>query len=213
MISSRWLAGLVPGLLVALLVAGCTTTRLEPEAFKGRTIAATAAFAPKPAVRHPLLATRRAVRHAHEEQRRLERLQRQLQAAARTVDLPARIATDLVRLSAEELGAVVARDPGAADYVLDLRVYDYGLVATSPNGHPRFYIEARATLTERATDEVVWTKRFGRVTGYRTDENAAELGRMSETALARVLEDFARYASERMQAALRNVIDHERPAS
>lgn len=213
MLTRRWISYAGIGLLTALVAAGCTSTRLKPESFEGRTIAATAAFAPKPMVRHPLMSGRRASGHARDEQRILEQLQAHLRDAAVEVDLPARIAADLVRLSAAELGAAVTTDPKTADYVLDFRVYDYGLVATSSNGHPRFYIEARATLTHRADDEVVWRKRFGRVTGFRPDHNAAELGRMSEAALARVLEDFATYASERMQAALRNVIEHDRPAS
>ena len=138
MARNRWISYAGAGLLVALMAAGCASAHLKPEAFEGRTIAATAAFAPKPAVRHPLLASRRAVGYAERERRELEQLQRQLNAAAARVDLPARIAADLVRLSAEELGAAATRDPNTADYVLDFRVYDYGLVATSGHGRPRY---------------------------------------------------------------------------
>ncbi len=196
----------VPVLALLLLAAGCASSRLEKKAFEGRRIAATAAYPPEARVRHPLMAA--AGRYAlsgiaRAEQQKLQRLQNTLKAAAGRVDLPARIASDLLETGARELGVIPSQDPRTADFVLDFRVYDYGLAARGAGSSASFYIEAEATIRDQAKKEVIWTQRLSRISAFKVylhDDGPTQAD------LGAVLEDFAADASARMTKALRKDI-------
>ncbi|MDX1546477.1 MAG: hypothetical protein R3247_05795 [Rhodothermales bacterium] len=193
--------------VLAVLLAGCTATRLEPQRFEGRTIAAAAPYAPAPFVDHPLLAPR--TRPARPpllrgEQDNLEDLQERLRAAAKRVDVPARLAAALFHTAADELGARRTADARTADYVLDFRVHHYGLRLRSYRSQARFFMEAEARLIERATGEAIWAKRLRSSRTFATGRTGADLGRLADAAFADLLADLSSRAAERMQAALQN---------
>lgn len=198
-------------LLAVLLVAGCASSRLPQKVFEGRRIAATAAFPPDARVRHPLLAVsdRRLPGVLLAERRELERLQSVLKAATKHADIPGRIAGEMIRTGADELGTVISNDPKNADYVLDFRVYDYGLRVSYSGNSASFYIESEALMWDQEKGEVIWRERLNRVSSFKVKLGGQRMKDITEADLEEVLEEFTAFASERMQTALRKDIVKE----
>ena len=199
-------------LLVTVLLygTGCASSRLEKSAFEGRTMAVTAAYPPPASVRHPLftMAARGLPLGVYsQDHRKLKRLQTLLRTATEGFDLPARIAPQMVARAAPALGTRLVSDPKTADYVLDLRVYDYGLVVNGPVTGARFYLEAEARVHDRAQGEVIWKEHLSRI--LRDTEISLYGSRgydLTSEDLKAVLEEFTAYAAERMQTALQKDI-------
>ncbi|MFQ5569184.1 MAG: hypothetical protein ACE5G0_05890 [Rhodothermales bacterium] len=198
-------------LLAVLLVAGCASSRLPQKVFEGRRIAATAAFPPDARVRHPLLAVsdRRLPGVLLAERRELERLQSVLKAATKHADIPGRIAGEMIRTGADELGTVISNDPKNADYVLDFRVYDYGLRVSYSGNSASFYIESEALMWDQEKGEVIWRERLNRVSSFKVKLGGQRMKDITEADLEEALEEFTAFASERMQTALRKDIVKE----
>ena len=202
----------VPLLVVVLFVAGCSSSRLHKQDFEGRLMAATAAFPPKPTIHDQYLASvgvsphsplgRPAMGWAETELGQVSRLQGLLNAAIKRVDLPERVAHQALVAGAERLGATITNNPNEADYVLDLRVYHYGLVMRSYNSEANFYINAELQIRNQATNEVVWKRRMDRKGSYKTRMTGAEMAYLTEAAMTRELGKFAAYAAELMTSAL-----------
>lgn len=201
-----------PLLLVVVFVAGCSSSRLHKQDFEGRRIAATAAFPPKPTIHNQYLAAVGVAPHspvgmpatgtARTEQDQVNRLQGMLNAATERIDLPERVARETLIAGVDRLGATIANRPDEADYVLDLRVYHYGLVMRSYHSEANFYIEAELEMRHRATNEVLWKKRLDRVGTYKTRLTGSEMAYLTEAGMTVELEKFAAFAAERMTSAL-----------
>lgn len=204
--------GIVPLLALLIFVAGCFSSRLHKKDFEGRRIAAVAAFPPKAVIHNEFLAAsgvypyapagRPAFGPAATEEDQVKRLQGMLDAATKRVDLAEYVARVALVTGADELGATIAATPNEADYVLDLRVYDYGLYMRSYNSEANFYLNAELLMRDRATNDVIWKKRLDRIGTYKTRLTGAEMAYLTESSLARELEKFADYAAERMSSAL-----------
>ena len=206
----------LPLLALAVFVAGCFSSRLHKEDFEGRRLAAVAAFPPKPIIHNEYLAAsgvypyapagRPAFGPAATEEEQVRRLQGLLNAATKRLDLAAYVAREALIIGADRLDATIANNPDEADYVLDLRVYDYGLYMRSYHTEANFFLNAELIMRDRATDEVLWRKRLDRVGNFKTRLTGAEMAYLTEAALTRELEKFAAFAAERMSSALvRNV--------
>jgi hypothetical protein len=206
----------LPLLAASVFAAGCASSRLHKEDFEGRRIAAIAAFPPKPVIHNQYLAMagvypyapagREAVGPAAFEQDQVYRLQGLLDAATKRVDLAEYVAREALVTGADRLGATIAANPDEADYLLDLRVYHYGLFMRSYHTEANFYLDAELVMRRRATDEVLWRKRLDRIGPYKTRLTGGEMAYLTEAALTRELEKFASFAAERMAHALaRNV--------
>ena len=201
-----------PLLVVVLFVAGCSSSRLHKQDFEGRRMAATAAFPPKPTIYDQYLAAvgvyphapagRAATGSAATEEEHVQRLQGLLDAATERVDLAEHVAREALVAGADRLGVTIANNPNEADYVLDLRVYHYGLVMRSYNSEANFYINAELEVRNQATNKVVWKKRFDRAGTYKTRLTGAEMAYLTEEGMTRELEKFAAFAAERMTNAL-----------
>jgi len=202
----------VPLLVVVLFVSGCASSRLHKQDFEGRSIAATAAFPPKATIHDQYLASvgvyphspvgRPAMGWAATEEDQVSRLQGLLNAATKRIDLAERVARQALVAGAERLGATITNNPNEADYVLDLRVYHYGLVMRSYNSEANFFIEAELQVRNQATNKVVWKRRMNRVGTYHTRLTGAEMAYLTEAGMTRELEKFAAFAAERMASAL-----------
>lgn len=205
----RTIMGVILSSVVLLAWSGCASARLEPAAFEGRTIAATASIPPAPVVDHPLLAWRERYRvpaRARDEKRDLERLQTRLRQVAPQVDMPAIIAGELLLAGAEDLGARVTDSPATADYVLDFRVHHYGLRMRSFESYASFMMEAEARLIHRETKEPVWTKRLRRARDFELNLTGDELASLSDAAFADVLEGVAARTAALMKEVLQQSI-------
>lgn len=190
--------GFVPLLLLALILAGCASSKLDKKAFEGRTIAATAAFPPEASVRHPLLAAsgRYAMGgFAREDRQELQHLQKVLRAATKRIDIPGRIAGDMIATAAPHLGARLSNNPRTADYLLDFRVYDYGLTVPPYGGTAAFYIDARATVRDRTSGTVLWAENLSRISDVRLKLRPDVIREITEADLEAMLQEFSAYAS------------------
>ncbi len=206
----------VPVLVLLVFVTGCMTSRLHKDDFEGRRIAAVAAFPPNPVIHNDYLAAmgvypyspvgRSAFGLAAEEEEQVHRLQGMLESATKRVDLAEHVARVALTTGADRLGATISANPNEADYVLDLRVYHYGLYMRSYRTEANFYLDAELIMRDRATNEVLWRKKLDRIGNYKTRLTGAEMSHLTEASLARELEAFATFAAERMSSALTRTI-------
>jgi hypothetical protein len=204
------------GLVVAaFVVAGCASSdALTKQELAGKRVAATAAIPPEPYVYHHMLAAARVYPHdpqgrppagaAATEQRRVERLERTLRSAAKQVDVALRIADDLVQTATRDLGTTVSGTVDDADYVLDIRVYRYGLTMRSSHLPASFFIEAEAVLTDSTGEQVLWKDRIERTGVHLTEQlTGAEMAHATEKLLAVELEHLADDVAARLSRDLR----------
>jgi len=195
----------------ALLLAGCGAShRLAEVDLSGRTVAVIAAVPPGDVVAGPWpMAHERRYLPSGPVARRAEtarRAQGRLTAAARRVDVAEVVARRALVGAARELGFQPAANPREADFVLDVRLLDYGLRARSFNSPVVLVAEADVVLVERATEEVVWRRRVreraavsAEAFGYEGRRiTAAELAELSEDDMAQGLQHLAILAADRI---------------
>lgn len=213
--------------LLALAATGCSSgvNRLAAHDFQGRTVAVMAAVPPMPRVlsgpwsegwvdlRDPIgTAVRAGTAVAKWEQAR--RAQSRLDSAAARVDVAEIVARQALRESADLLGYEPVARPTDADYLLDIRVYDYGLVADSYEGATYFALEMDLVVLEGPSRETVWQRRvreretvdasvFGLPAAAGNVVTARALAQLSEREMAMGLERLAAYAADRATATLR----------
>ena len=146
-----------------LLASGCgPSNRLREVSLDGRRVAVTAAIPPAPRVQagSPLeagvnvydpLGTAVRVGTAAQKYRQARRAQVRLDSVVARVDLSDRIARRVLAGSAGALGFAPAARPSAADFVLDLRVQDYALIADSFEGATFFVLLGEIRLLDART--------------------------------------------------------------
>lgn len=166
--ATRRISALV--VLAAVLVAasGCgPSSRLREVSLDGRRVAVTAAIPPTPRVQagSPLeagidlydpLGTAVRVGTAVEKRRQARRAQTRLDSVVARVDVADRVARQVLAGSATVLGFAPAARPSAADYVLDLRVEDYALVADSFEGATFFVLLGEMRLLDARSGVELW---------------------------------------------------------
>ena len=221
-----------PLALVLLLAAalpvlsGCGPShRLRDYDFNGRSVAVIAAIPPGPRVlsgpwgesfvdpRDPLgTAVRVGTAAAKWEQAR--KAQARLDSAAARVDLAEIVARRVLTGSAPTLGLRPVDRPEDADFVLDLRVYDYGLVADSYDGATYFAMEAEVVLLDERTRETIWKEKlrerevlthtlFGLPPAAGNVVTARALARLSAEEMEAGLVRLAEFAADRVTRELR----------
>lgn len=221
--------------LALVLLGGCGPShRLAEYDFAGRSVAVMAAIPPSPRVlsgpwgeavvdpRDPIGSAMRVGTAAHkwEEARRA---QARLDSAAQRVDVAEIVARRALAGSAEILGYGPVNDPRAADFVLDIRLYDYGLVADSYEGATFFAMEADVVLRDRA-GQTVWKRKmrerevlvgsiFGLPAAAGNVVTARALARLSTEEMVRGLERLAVFAADRVTERLRHDFAESRDES
>ncbi|MDT0631640.1 hypothetical protein RQM47_03090 [Rubrivirga sp. S365] len=159
-----------PALLLAALaaVSGCSASnRLGEVALPGRRVAVAAAIPPAPRVQagspleagvNPWDPVGTAVRRETSEAKRRQavRAQARLDSVVARVDVADRIARRTLARTAQALGFAPADRPADADFVLDLRVRDYGLVADSFEGDTFFVLVGEALFLDAQTGAELW---------------------------------------------------------
>ena len=157
---------------LAPVLAGCGPShRLRDYDFDGRSVAVIAAIPPAPRVMSDLWsdafidpydpfgsAVRVGSAAAKWEQAR--KAQARLDSAVARVDVAEIVARRALAGAAPTLGLRPVDRPDEADFVLDIRVYDYGLVADSYDGATYFAMEADVVLFDGRTRETVWKERL-----------------------------------------------------
>lgn len=155
-------------LFAALAASGCgPSNRLREVSLDGRSVAVTAAIPPAPRVQagSPLEAgidvydpvgTAVRVGTAASKYRQARRAQARLDSVVARVDISERIARQVLVRSADILRFAPSPRPSTADFVLDLRVADYALVADSFEGATFFVLVGEMRLLDARTGEELW---------------------------------------------------------
>ena len=226
----------LPALAAAVLVlvlAGCgPSNRLREVDLAGRRVAVVAAIPPHPRVQagspaeagidpyDPVGSILR-IGTAAGKQREARRAQTRLDSVVARVDVADRIARSVLVRVADVLRVVPADRPDGSDFVLDLRVADYALVADSFEGDTYFVLVGDLLLRDAATGSELWRGDIrerdvldGSVFGFPAaignvvtgralarltpDEMAAGLTRLADRTARRVADRFERdYARSR----------------
>ncbi len=155
--------------LTALAAQGCgSSNRLDEIALESRRVAVTAAIPPAPRVQagSPLEAgvdvydpvgTAVRVGTSATKARQARRAQVRLDSVVARVDVADRVARQSLAGAAALLRFAPAVRPEEADFVLDVRVADYGLVADSFEGATFFVLTGEVHLLAAPTGEVLWS--------------------------------------------------------
>ncbi|MEM1056994.1 MAG: hypothetical protein AAGI52_15835 [Bacteroidota bacterium] len=227
------LAGLVAVLLFAPVLAGCgASNRLHEVSLNDARVAIVAAIPPHPRVqaghpsegavdlRDPLGSITR-VSTAAAKFREVERAQARLDSAVAQVDVADRIARRVLAQSAAVLAVTPAARPDQAEYILDLRIADYALVADSFQGDVYFVVEGELLLLDRATGRELWDGRvserekltnslFGLPPSVGNVITARALAGLSAEEMAVGLTRLADFAASRVTDRLRRDYDRSR---
>ncbi|MEM1117657.1 MAG: hypothetical protein AAF594_10860 [Bacteroidota bacterium] len=154
--------------VVFLATSGCgPSNRLREVSLDGQRVAVTAAIPPAPRVQagSPLEAgidvydpvgTAVRVGTAATKQRQARRAQARLDSVVARVDISDRIARQVLAGAATALRFAPADRPSTADFVLDLRVHDYALVADSFEGATFFVLLGEMRLVDSRTGAELW---------------------------------------------------------
>ncbi|MEM8598944.1 MAG: hypothetical protein AAGF99_03400 [Bacteroidota bacterium] len=213
-------------LALLFLATGCASTnRLDEVTLDEARVAIIAAVPPAPRVQtgpdeafinpwDPIgTAARVGTAVAKWEEARMA--QAKLDSVARGLDVADRVARRFFVQAAEQLAFVPANRPADADYLLDLRVYDYGLVADSFEGAVFFALEADVLLVDRRTGREYWEQRvreretldasiFGMPTPVGNVITARALARLSEVEMQAGLERLADFTADRIAQEFRD---------
>jgi hypothetical protein len=224
--SPRLFAVLSFALAVLPVLAGCGPShRLGQYDFTDRSVAVIAAIPPGPRVvsgpwseafvdlRDPIGSAVR-VGTAAKKWEAARKAQARLDSASARVDVAAIIARRALSGSAPVLALRPVDDPNASDFVLDIRVYHYGLVADSYEGATYFAVEADVVLLDGATREAVWKEKlserevltntlFGLPPAAGNVVTARALARLSVEEMERGLARLAEFAADRVTRKLR----------
>ena len=154
--------------LAAVVLSGCSASnRLDEVALDGRRVAVAAAIPPAPRVQagspleagvNPWDPVGTAVRRETSEAKRRQavRAQTRLDSVVARVDIADRIARRTLARTAAALGFAAADRPATADFVLDLRIRDYGLVADSFEGDTFFVLLGEAVFLDAQSGAELW---------------------------------------------------------
>jgi hypothetical protein len=218
------------------VLAGCgSSNRLSRYDFTGARVAVVAAIPPRPAVftdlpadawvnPHDPVGTLIRAGTAAAKHREAREAQARMDSALALVDVPEAIAARALLQSARYLGYQPSNVPGTADYLLDLRVADYGLVADSWEATVHFTVDAEMILVDRHTRRPIWKERIreyepvsratlGLGTTFGNVFTAAALSRLSVEEMTAALEHLAAYAADRLTLALRDDYYESRSAA
>ena len=224
--SPRLFAALSLVLFALPLVTGCGPShRLSEYDFSDRSVAVIAAIPPGPRVasgpwgeafvdlRDPIGSAIR-VGTAAKKHGEARRAQLRLDSASAKVDVAAILARRALAGSAPTLALRPVDDPTTSDFVLDIRVYNYGLVADSYEGATYFAVEADVVLLDGATRATIWKDKlserevltntlFGLPPAAGNVVTARALARLSVEEMERGLVRLAEFAADRVTRTLR----------
>ena len=211
--------------LALLLLAGCNTTnRLHDYDFDDARVAVVANMPPRPVVFTDVLYEGRIdpddpngsifrVGSAIVKQAEAQQAQERMNSALDHVDVADRVAQEAMRRSAPLLGYRPVSKPADADFILDIRIDNYGLVADSWHAAVHFEVDAEMLLVDRHTRQVIWKKHIREVepvsqagvglgTTFGNTYTALALSKLSIDEMVVALEDLADFTAATLATAL-----------
>ena len=213
--------------LIALTALGCSSSnRLREVDLRDATVAVVAAIPPHPRVQSgdpseaaidPYDPVGSAIRvgTAVNKLREAREAQARLDSAIARVDIADHIARRVLLDSADLIGFEPVSDPDQAEFILDLRVYDYSLIADSFEGATYFALEADVLVLDPMRGRQLWKRSirerevldatlFGLPAAAGNIVTARALSRLSEEEMAEGLERLADYVAGRIVERLQH---------
>ncbi|MEL6615049.1 MAG: hypothetical protein AAFQ43_04895 [Bacteroidota bacterium] len=227
-------AALALAVLAPMLAACGPSNRLREVSLDQRRVAIVAAIPPHPRVMagspiegavdpYDPIGSAIRVGTAAEKYRQARRAQARLDSAVAQVDVADRIARQVLTQSADLLRFQPAARPSQADFLLDLRIRDYALVADSFEGAVYFIVEGDLFLLDAASGRELWDGRVqqrekltGSLFGLPPSAGNVITGRalagLSSAEMAEGLTRIADYAAQRVVERLRRDYARSRDA-
>jgi hypothetical protein len=226
----------LPVLLAGLVfLSACgPSNRLRDVSLSDQRVAVTAAIPPHPRVQagspaeaginpyDPIGSIIR-VGTAAEKRRNARRAQARLDSVVARVDVADRIARQVLVRSAEALRFYPASRPSEADYLLDLRIFDYALVADSFEGDTYFVLLGEMLLSDPDSGVELWRTKieereildaswFGMPAAVGNVVTGRALANLSTEEMETGLVRLGDLAAERISERLRRDYARSRPA-
>ena len=214
------------GLALGIL-AGCSSTnRLHDYDFEDARVAVVANIPPRPVVFTDVLYEGRVdpddpigsifrVGSAVIKQAEARKAQARMDSALDHVDVADLVAREALRRSAPMLGYRPVATPAQADFILDIRIDNYGLVADSWTATVHFEVDAEMWLIDRHTRQPIWKRHIREVepiseagvalgTTFGNTYTAVALSKVSVDEMIVALEELAFFTAARLTAVLRH---------
>lgn len=215
-------------LVFFLALSACNSSnQLHDYHFDDATVAVVANIPPRPAIFTDFLNESRVDPNdpigsvfragtAIAKQAEVRHAQTRMDSALYYVDMTDRIAGQALYQSAQYLGYHPVDNPRDADYLLDIHVADYGLIADSWDATVHFEVNAEMLLVDRRTRNVIWKTRLreaepvsqtvgeGLGTTFGNVYTAITLSQLSVEEMSTALESLADFSASRMITALRH---------
>lgn len=218
-------------LLTALVLTACRGTgRLGEYEYAGRTLAVAWIDPPHPRIltgpylpsgtddplRGLLAAGARIAKEIE-----ASKVRARLDSATAEVDMTSRIAARTLDGASRYLRTRPAADEGSADFVLEVRLRDYGIAANDWNAAAHFFVDAEMVLIDGRAGGKIWDSKvsardpvspsiFGPGRVLRDVVTAATFAELTVDEIARALERLGDYAADRMTERLRDALDSAR---
>ncbi|MEZ4697761.1 MAG: hypothetical protein R2832_15205 [Rhodothermales bacterium] len=207
-----------------LLLSGCgSSNKLADYDYSGRTVAAVYEFPPYPEVLtgayfpgHPKRPIHAVIRLGSRIAKEIEAndLREKLAEASDSVDVASLLSDRLLTRSARYLGADPVGDERDADFLLEVRVRDYGIDAEDWDAAAHFFVDAEVVLLERRTGHEIWRNRvkerdnitpavFGPIP-VRNVVTAHAFSQLSVEEIGAALEGLSEYAADSIADHLRD---------
>jgi hypothetical protein len=152
-----------------------------------------------------------------------EDVRERLDSAATRTDVAGRLADRTSTRAARLLRATLVDDESDADFLLEVRIRDYGIDAEEWEAAAHVFVDARILIMDGIDGRAIWESRvrerdpltpriFGgdRARVVRNVVTAAVLADMSVEELSRALEHVADYAADRIMERLRRSLEEVR---
>lgn len=223
------------GCLLATLLglAGCSSTgRLGQYGFEDKTTAVIAAVPPRAYIssgfgeawvsRHQPVRTAMRVGTYLAKRAEMQAAQTRLDSAQHLVDVAELVARHVLVKNQDALGYTAVSNPKGADYVIDVRIFDYGISAESWTAGTYFVIDGVVVLFDNETKREIWSRKLrerepitdsviglGATVGNVLTAHA--LSQLTVEEMATGLENLAQYTAGRVSAKLRDDFLKSRP--
>ena len=217
-------------LLMSVALIGCKSTNyLADYTYEGRSLGAEYDFPPYPEIftgayfpNHPRKPIHAIVRIGSRLAKEIEaeNLRVKLDSASQNVDVSLEISDRVLTRASRYLGAEPIADSRAADFLLEVRVRDYGIDATDWDAAASFFIDAELTLLDGRTGREIYRTRvrerdgitpaiFGS-TSVRNIVTAHAFSQLSVDELEIALLRLADYSADHLTDHLRNALRRAR---
>lgn len=217
--------------LTALTAIGCGAgNRLADYDYRGRPLVVVYDFPPYPEVLtgpyfpgHPRDPVHAIIRAGTQIAREIEaeRVRERLDSAATLIDVADRVAQGTSERASRYLRTRLTDDEDEAEFILEVRIRDYGIDAEQWEAAAHFFVDAEVVLLAGEDGREIWRTHVrdrdpiapaivGRRSAIRNIVTAAALAKLSVEDIARALEQLADYSADHITGRLRSALEDAR---